>query len=713
MPDATPPSPWKLRIARLLGAAGIVLLTLTLLMLYVGRIVLRDDTFADRVVSSLQDPRVGEFIGLRITDVLIEQKPDLTALRPILVVVTRGVVTSAPFRALVRPAASKLHAALLSPTTGNILLAVPDAQVLVHEALKTTGAASGGLPDRLKQLMELEGSAPALQAIGAGLRAAQSARFLARVGLIVAVLCFAGAIVLSPARRASMLVIGVGVATVGLVVGLVVPAGRLLLGAAIVDTAAGGAAVGLWDAFFGPLRLVGIVVALIGVVIALVGVPGEMADAVTLRNRLWDFVSRVRERPLAEAGRLTVIGLTGLLGALFPGMALSFAAVAGGALLVLFSLVGVRHLVQPYLPQRAQAASAEAVRVAPIALVGVRVILFLALGVGAAAALLAIRRPVVAEAAVRTDACNGAVELCNHSLNQVVFPGAHNAMGTATNPDWLFPNQDIDIKTQLERGVRAFLLDPYRGNRIGDRVKTDVEAVPHVNRKVAAVIGTEAFAAGMRIRDRLQGEPGPSNLYFCHGFCELGAVEAVPTLRIFVEFLITHPGEVIIIDFEDYAPPEDIQRAFEESGLIDFVYKGPIDPWPTLGHMVQSGGRVLVLGETLVGDIPWYHLTWEGLMAETPYTFHTPEEFSCGPNRGTPHGELFLITHWIETTPTPRPSNADIVNQPDVVVRRVERCQRERRMFPNIIAVDFSGRGDVVEAARRLNGLPPAATATR
>jgi hypothetical protein len=180
----------------------------------------------------------------------------------------------------------------------------------------------------------------------------------------------------------------------------------------------------------------------------------------------------------------------------------------------------------------------------------------------------------------------------------------------------------------------------------------------------------------------------------------------VPALREFVDFLATHPGEVIIIDFEDYAPPPAIARAIEESGLLPYVYQGPIEPtWPTLGEMIASGGRVLVLGEYDVTGVPWMRMAWEGLVAETPYTFPTPEDFSCKANRGTPRGELFLINHWIETTPTPRPSNAEIVNQRDVIVRRARQCQRERRMLPNIIAVDFAGIGDVVGAARVLNGV--------
>ena len=708
MADPTRTPVWSRWIAATLVGIGLVVLALSLLMLYVGRIVLRADAFADRVSESLDDPRVAEFVALRITDVVIRQQPDLTALRPILVVVARGVVASAPFRALARPAVRRAHQAMLSPTAENILLAVPDVGVLIRESLEAAGPAAADLvPDRLEPVLRFEKAAPAFRVAARALGLVGGLRPFGRVGLLIGVICLAAAIVISPARRATLLSAGVGVATVGVVLALVVPAGRVLATAAIAEPGAAGAAVGVWVAFFGPLRVVGVIVAVIGVSLAVAAVPGEAIDPTSVRDHLWAFVSRRRERTLAEVGRVSAIAIAGLVALFAPSLALSVAAVASGAVLVLLAFAGGRRLIQHNLPA-AIGDGGEDVRVKPVVSAGARSVLLLTVGVGAAAVLLRIRpQPDVAVMAA-DGACNGAVELCERPLNQVVFPGAHNAMGAATNPRWLFPNQDLDIRRLLERGVRAFLLDPYRGNRMGDRVKTDFDAVPHANRKIAEVIGPEAWAAGMRVREQLVGEPGPSDVFLCHGFCELGAIPLVPALRIFVAFLVTHPGEVLIIDFEDYAPPADVAAAFEESGLIAHVYRGPLGPtWPTLGDMVKSGGRVLVLGETDVGDVPWYHLAWNGLMAETPYTFPTPEAFSCQPNRGTPRGALFLINHWIETTPTPRPSNAEIVNQRDVIVRRARQCQRERRMLPNILAVDFAGVGDVVGAARVLNGLSP------
>ena len=701
----TPPT-WKRRLAFILASLGLVGLALSLFTLYVGRILGQDDAFANRVSASLDDPRVGEFVALKITDALVAQKPDLTPFRPVLVVVTRGVVTSPPFRALLRPAVRQVHAALMSSTTENLLLAIPDAQVLVQEALANVGGnAAAKLPPRLAPVLEIGAGAPAIRLASGVLNTARALRPFGRISLLVAVLMLAAAVALAPSRRSALLSVGIGVATVGFVIALSVPAGRLLANSILQDPATAAAAAGLWDAFFGSLRIAGLVVALIGASVALIARSGEGMDVRAIRQQLWALATERRANTLAEVGRLVGLALAGLVAVLEPGLAIALVAMIAGAVLVLLSLMGARRLVQAYLPANLRVGTEEA-RAEPLVWAGVRVIVLLGLGVGAASVLLRLRPPPAVIAS--GGECNGAVELCSRRFNKVTFAGAHNAMGAATNATWLFPNQDLDIPQLLDRGVRAFLLDPYRGNPLGDRIKTDFDVVEHARRKTAEVIGEEAWAAGMRVRERMLGEPGPSGVYLCHGYCELGAIPFVPTLRQFVEFLVVHPSEVIIISFEDNVPPKDIVAGFEESGLLDFVYRGPLGPtWPTLDEMIASGGRVVVLVDTDVGDVPWLHHSMGGLVTETEYTFRTPAQFNCKPKRGTPTGELFLINHWIETTPAPRPSNAEIVNQRDVLLRRARQCERERGMKPNIFAVDFAGIGDLIGAVRVLNGLPP------
>jgi hypothetical protein len=606
---------------------------------------------------------------------------------------------------MARPAIRQAHRAVLSSTAENILLAVPDVGVLIRESLESVGpAAAERVPDRLEPVLKIETMAPALRAAGRALGLVSAVRPFGRVGAVIALLLLIVAIVVSPGRRATMLAAGVGVATVGVVLALTVLAGRVLTAAAIPDPGAAQAASGVWVAFFGPLRVAGLVVAVIGVALAMAALPSEVVRPSALRDGLWDLVSRPREGALAETGRVAAIAVAGVVALFAPGLALSVVMVLSGALLLLFAFAGGRQLLQPYLPHEAAAAPQE-IRAGPVALVGVRIVVLLAVGVGLAALLLRLR-PQPAVVVASGGACNGAVELCDRPLNRVVFAGAHNAMGSARNPEWLFPNQDLDIPELLNRGIRAFLLDPNVGYRMGNHVKTDFDVVPHANRKVAEVIGQEAWAAGMRVREQLVGEAEEGEMFLCHSFCELGAIPMVPALREFVDFLATHPGEVIIFDLEDYAPPAAIAQAFEESGLLAYVYQGPLGPtWPTLGEMVASGGRVVVLMDYDDGGVPWMHRAWSGLVAETPGTVHAPEEFSCKPMRGTPRGDLFMINNWIETTPAPRPSNAEIVNQRDFLVGRAGQCQRERRMLPNFIVVDFAGIGDVVGAARVLNGL--------
>jgi hypothetical protein len=191
----------------------------------------------------------------------------------------------------------------------------------------------------------------------------------------------------------------------------------------------------------------------------------------------------------------------------------------------------------------------------------------------------------------------------------------------------------------------------------------------------------------------------------CHGFCEIGAQPLVPVLSGIRDFLVTHPGEVLVIVIEDYAPPEQIAEAFEESGLLRLVYRGPVQPpWPTLREMIARDQRVLVFAEKNGSGVPWYHQAFETIQ-ETPYHFEAPDEFSCDPNRGGTDGSLFQINHWIDTTPTPKPSNAEIVNAGEFLLARARQCQEERGLPPNIVAVDFAMTGDVVGVAAELNGL--------
>jgi hypothetical protein len=272
----------------------------------------------------------------------------------------------------------------------------------------------------------------------------------------------------------------------------------------------------------------------------------------------------------------------------------------------------------------------------------------------------------------------------------------------------MFPNQERGIPGLLEDGIRGFLIDVHFGFPVGSGVKTDIDGEIGSKDRFEKAVGKEGIDAAMRIRDRLEGQAaGPRGVYLCHGFCELGSQPLVDVLRQVRDFLVRRPQEVLVLVIEDYVPTADLEAAFTESGLVDFVYRSPLGPpWPTLRQMIDRSERVLVLGESGRPGIAWFHPAFE-VLQETPYKFESPDDMSCRANRGGTSAPLFQINHWIETLPAPRPTNAAIVNSYAFLLARAERCWRERRRVPNLVAVDFAETGDLLRVVAALNAQEP------
>ena len=116
----------------------------------------------------------------------------------------------------------------------------------------------------------------------------------------------------------------------------------------------------------------------------------------------------------------------------------------------------------------------------------------------AAISVLTLATVQTANGATRERPCNGSVELCSRTLDQVVLPGTHNSMSNEEY-GWSLANQHYSIPTQLSMGVRAFLIDTHYGlaNNEG--------------------IGCEGA-------DRVNGMIPGVKTYLCHSFCQLGFV---------------------------------------------------------------------------------------------------------------------------------------------------------------------------------------------
>jgi hypothetical protein len=201
-------------------------------------------------------------------------------------------------------------------------------------------------------------------------------------------------------------------------------------------------------------------------------------------------------------------------------------------------------------------------------------------------------------------------------------------------------------------------------------------------------------------------------MYLCHSFCELGGTRLDEALHDIHDFLVANPGEVLVVINQDYVTPQDFVGAVRTAGLDKLAYRGPVaGRWPTLRQMIDSNQRVVFLAENHAGAAPWYHLAYEAITEETPYAFSKPQQLiggtdlaaTCKPNRGPAKAPMFLVNHWITTDPVPLPSYAEQVNAYRPLMRRLRRCERIRHHIPNLVAVNFYRRGDLLRAVDALN----------
>ena len=689
------------------GTLGLLLVFVSVLIGYTRRSLFDERAFSIRVASSLENPHVAGFAAQQIADAVIGAKPDLIGVRPLLVGLCQSIVSSPPFRAAVRRGARVLHHSITTGQAREIVLTVKDVGAVFESAVATQ-------PELVKKLPKgVTTTLGRLESLPGGERAAAIVRFAGRVralaiGLLVlgVALCVVS-VRLADERRRSIVRLGLGLTGLALVLAITARFGGAFLSLSMRHDELAPVLAGVAGAFLSGLMIWAIALGLTGLVVA--------AASASLLERV----------PIAawfDGGRRWLIGpqprmrvrlLRGLLGAgagaailMWPGPSLTVLAWFAGGIVAFAGLresfIASLHLL-PQMEPKVARTRGETPRGPSLgramALVGGLALLAIA------GMVWIVTRPDAEAAVGEVRAYNGLPQLGDRRLDEVVFPTTHNSMGGGDVEGWMFPNQSAGIRRQLDDGIRGFLLDIHYGVPAGNYIKTHIDSAGNSMEKYAREVGDEGMKAATRIRDRLVGvETGKMGIYMCHGFCELGALGFVDALEEMRDFLVANPGEVLVVVLQDESvAAADIERCFVESGLIDFVYKGPLGPpWPTLREMVESDQRVLVMTENLRDGIAWCHPAFD-VLQETPYTFHAPTEFSNAPNRGSPKGTLFLMNHWIESTPMPKPSNALVVNTRDVLRERIRKFRKERGHVPNLVAVDFYQEGDLVAVVRELN----------
>jgi hypothetical protein len=639
-----------------------------------------------------------------IVDGIIRRKPDLIAFRPVLSSFTESLVSNKAFRTVVERAAQRAHEAVLSEGSQRFLLSLPDLSILVREALRN---ASPGLAAKIPRNLDTALGGLAEGQTASLLLTFSSAGKLLRwawpLFFVVGVILYSLAIWLSPDRQRTMVQAGFGLAVAGLLLAAIV-ALNALAALWIHDAKELGLVRGLWRTYLNDLTRWAVLLMGLGVLIS--SGASSLLERMDPFARLPEYVRSAAVPPRTQPGRLvwaSAVFLFGCLISAYPALVLSGAGVVIG---VCIAYAGLRELFRIFVETLEKVEDPASVLPPRVRRVhGAISVGLLVLAVGGGWVLWHKPATLPVRAASPILACNGFPELCDRRIDQVVFAGAHNAMSNQEIPGWMFPHHQAAIPQMLRDGIRALLVDIHYGFSGGARIKTDMSMEPNAE-TIKGAIGVEGYAAAMRIRDRLVGvDENQRGLYFCHGFCELGAYPVVPVLREIRSFLVAHPDEVIIIVIEDTVTPDDLASAFEEAGLSSLVYRdNPGARWPTLRELIERDTRLLVFIESGRPGVTWLRPAFESFR-ETPYTFRKIEEFSCRSNRGGEAGQLFQINHWIDTTPTPRPSNAAIVNAYAFLLARAEQCASERHHPANVIAVDFYQTGDLFAVVNKLNGV--------
>ncbi len=685
----------------LIGVAAVVLGGL---VFETRQMLLTSDGLASTVGAALSDPRVSAYVADRVTGAVLAAKPDLTALKPMVAAAAQGTVSSPAFRRAVQAGVRTAHAAMMSEQGRNVALSIPDVGAILRSATAhVSPEVAERIPARVQVLVGADWHSRVTGAVIGSWRLARALARGATVVLLLGVVALAAGLWLARDRRDAFLRLSVDLTAAGIFLLAVLPVGGWVVRTAGADPLTQDALAGIWTVVTAGIRAFALTLAATGVVFAasahsLLG----RYSASDLAGRVAALVANPPGRAWGRLARAVLSCALGLLAVRHPAAAAEWIILIIGGACVFF---GVREgilllvaLVGAETPEGQAAGVGANWR---------RVAVALTVALALAAGVFAMTRRESTVGAVARGFCNGSADLCGRPLDQVSFAGAHNAMSAADVPGWMFPQHERGLASQLADGVRAFLIDVHYGRPVAGLVKTDLDAETTSRAKLEEAVGKEGVDAAMRIRDRFAGqETGPSGLYLCHGFCELGAQPLGPWLTTLYEFLAQHPDEVVLLVVEDYVTPQDLAAEFDRAGLSDLVYRGSgRAPWPTLQELVDTRQRVVVFTESGRPGVPWM-LGVTGVVQETPYKFKAPGEFSCAPHRGGTDGSLFLINNWIDTTPTPKPSNAAIVNAYDALLARARRCEAERGLRPTIVAVDFYRTGDVVRVVGALNAGP-------
>jgi hypothetical protein len=283
--------------------------------------------------------------------------------------------------------------------------------------------------------------------------------------------------------------------------------------------------------------------------------------------------------------------------------------------------------------------------------------------------------------------CNGHPSFCSRSYSNITQVAAHNS--PFIRPGSVASNQMLDVETQLNDGIRMLQFQTHQVN---------------------------------------------GSMYLCHTSCDLlnaGLLEDY--LTTVVGWMRQNPHDIvtILMGNDDVVSPDNYVAPVTNSGLINFVYipptlPMPLEDWPTLGEMLLTNQRAVVMldYEANQQEIPWL-LDEFSQMWETPFS-PTDRDFPCTAQRPPDRPEeirrdrMYMANHNLNVAVSLAGMSLDIpaftiLNETNAVSGygsagvMVGNCTRDWNRPPNFLLVDYYNlgnfNGSVFEVAAMANNV--------
>ncbi len=655
---------------RLLAILGVLLMALGSTGWWLTTRVLSADGFGDVVAKASQRQEVRDYVADQATLRLARSSNFVSAARPIVTDALAAALATPPVTEAIHDFAERAHDQIFRASGARrVNVDSAEAAITVRSALETINPA---LADKLPpNVLSATTSISQSSTVDLLFRISKWVRTLYIPVFLVGLMIIAFTAFRARDRVHALRVIGVAGAVAGaLLIGIGGATPAFAEVAATNAPGRGDAVAQFIDVLLGRLVGAGKGFVVVGIVLALApGHDGGDLQHRVARARAWVARNRDERRwRLAGGVALVVVGASALL----SPVGLLKAALVIAALGVLYvgvviclratGLLVTDHSITPLHKRQVFGVFAA------------MLITFLVTAIGAVQLVSNNTDPTRANPS--NQGCNGFIELCAQPLDQVVWPGSHNAMSSSAY-NFLGAEHTITIPEQLNAGARFLMLDAYYGYDDDGLVRTNLAGGVDRN-----ALEAERGADAVHELDRLGALTGTADtsgqkqdVYFCHDFCELGAVPAEEIFGDIGDFLDRNLTDVVIIDLEDYIRPKDIKAALIDADLFDRVWKPKpgATTLPSLYDMVatkkvEKRRRLIVMSEKHPGAYPWLLGTYKVSEETRSRSVRFPTSIAS-PTAAAPARNSSSSTTGCGRTdrPTPSPPERSIRRRPSPV----------------------------------------------